>query len=57
MNALSTVISLLAQATPKAADKAPESEPLLVWWQYLLILVLIGLIVFYVLYKKKQNQG
>ncbi len=57
MNALSSIISLLAQAAPKAADKAPESEPLLVWWQYLLILVLVGLIIFYVMYKKKQNQG
>lgn len=57
MNLLSTLLFSLAQAAPAPRPAVePPSEPLLAWWQWLLLLVLIGLIVFYVMYKKKQNQ-
>jgi hypothetical protein len=62
MNMLSTLMSLVAQAAAPKAAPADPSTPLfgadgyLQWWQVILILVLIGGLVYYFIWKKKQDQ-
>ena len=70
MNALASLNALgfrglnllaAADAAPKANDKPPETpffgpDGYIGWIQLICILALIGLIVFYFIYKKKQNE-
>jgi hypothetical protein len=61
MNTLSSIVlETLAQApAPKAKDTSAPwfgDGGVFEWWQVILFFVLIGLIIFYVIYKKKQRE-
>ena len=60
MNLLSSIVVSILAADTKKGDKGPPwfgEGGVFEWWQIILFFVLIGLVVFYWLYKKKQREN